>query len=124
MSTNLEPGMEVEESDCKMMEGGPSVQAKDVKQVAKHGNIVTNLLKSKLERNLQDNDYQEEDDSWNDQDLETITEEDESDLIICYEPIAENDQDCEETLMEESFKLLDSFFLSHPDLLKEATLVI
>jgi len=111
--------MEVEDSDSKIMELGHSVQVRDVKQVAKHGNIVTNLLKSNLERNLQDH---EEDNPWIDPEVEISTEKDESDLIICYEPLDENDVDSEESLMGESFKLLESFFLSYPDLLKEAML--
>jgi len=95
--------------------------AQDVKKVLKHGNLVTNLLKLKLERNLNLQD-QIHFGSEN-QENETSFEED-SELIICYEPLddQENLVEDERSLQDTTFKLLENFFVSFPDLLNEIML--
>jgi len=73
--------------------------------VAKPGNIVANLLRSKLD------DF--------DPDLGPCADEtEESGLLICYEPTEELSEDCQMAL---SFDLLENFFNSYPDLLSEMT---
>jgi len=71
--------------------------------VAKPGNIVANLLRSKLD------DF--------DPELGPCADEtEESGLLICYEPVEELSEDCQRAL---SFELLENFFDSYPYLLSE-----
>ena len=88
------------------------VLEKDAKQVPKHGNIVTNLLRTKIEGNLQGEHFNENVSEIHPE-SEIVTEEDDDDseLIICYEPLVQKEVNCEENLMEIAFKLLEHFFM-------------
>lgn len=71
----------------------------------KSGNIVSNLLRSKLE------DQPET--------ISCATDDDDSGLFICYEPVEQFRH--QEGLITESFHLMENFFQSHPELLNEVT---
>ena len=96
------------------------VLEKDAKQVPKHGNIVTNLLRTKIEGNLQGEHFNENvSEIHPESDIVTEEHDDDSELIICYEPLVQKEVNCEENLMEIAFKLLEHFFYVNPDKLSE-----
>jgi len=77
--------------------------------VAKPRNIVSNLLRSKL------------DDSDPELGFCADETETESGLLICYEPVEQLSEDCQRV---QCFDLLENFFNSYPDLLSEMTSLV